>query len=581
MGNITCHTLGKLLDGTAHFKIPLYQRSYVWGKQEINQLLEDLWEAFLSNKSTGTKKYYLGTLVVIQRGENVVEVVDGQQRLTTLTLLFRHLKLIEENPLFFENRPEAARFLDALFRNSKDTILKSEPRLLENPTVKAMASACQHFLDYEENAERYQENDRHPYKSPCDSHLASFLKGNVCLYKITLPERSNIAKYFEVMNNRGVQLADVDVVKSRLMNGYEHDEKVSWGKAFSPQEEFRIRWDLCADFTRRRAAVKTKLEEECQKRDQPRRVDDILQAVQSHVPQEDTVARMDFPNFLLIALSLYKTKKVALDERQLLTMFSREECNNLAKGFLTHLEVVRDCFDDRFIRAELNLQGTIQRWVIAPWKEAESDKRKQLTALEAMLEVSYTSRCHRTWVRDALEFLLHNAPADDAKLIERLEAFVRERVEIYKDHCNNYLEQGANTPHLLLNLLDYLFMLENGEPYVFQHRSSVEHFMPRDQKYSDRWKDAPENAVNYIGNLCLMNTSDNSSLSNHSPEEKVRACQDIKKLGPKQQEMYKTCEWPWKDCQSHHNQCIEKIKTFLLKSSTDSCQSQSVLSKNM
>lgn len=578
MGSISCYSLGELLGGEKRFRIPLYQRSYAWGEREIDQLLEDLWMAFKSNR----KNYYLGTLVVMQREGNILEVVDGQQRLTTLTLLFRQLGLIEKTcPLCFENRPDASRFLDAFFCAGNAAIEEDERFFLGKSAVSAMAAACRRFTTYifcndEETADKDEKtiNSAYPYATKPDEDFRDFLEKQVKLYQITLPERTDIAKYFEVMNNRGVQLADVDVVKSRLMQQYKAGD--SWTKIPDPQEDFRIRWELCADFTRPRKEVEEKLKKIWEKAEAPtQQAEEFLQTALGKVQQAHAVARMDFPNFLLIALSLYQRQEessISLDERQLLKTFTLGCCKDadFAKGFLAHLETVRDLFDTWFVRSDLDGQGNIQRWVIAPWREeekteADSTTRKQLIALEAMLEVTYTSRRNRTWVRDTLGFLLEhlhdNEMVTDRDLIDHLEEFVRERVRKWRK-TDNWLCWGTSTPHLLLNLLDYLFMSKSKGAYIFKHRSTVEHFMPYNSTYSKVWEGAPDNAVDYIGNLCLLNNSDNSSLSNHSPEEKVNAW-GKKEQAPKQHEMYETPQWTWEDCKAHHDECEQKLMAFL------------------
>ncbi len=67
-----------------HYLIPVYQRNYAWGVVEIEQLVQDLYKAFEQDKD---KAYYLGTLVVHHRADGRYEVIDGQQRLTTLVLI--------------------------------------------------------------------------------------------------------------------------------------------------------------------------------------------------------------------------------------------------------------------------------------------------------------------------------------------------------------------------------------------------------------------------------------------------------------------------------------------------------------
>uniref|UniRef100_UPI0013008183 DUF262 domain-containing protein n=1 Tax=Cyanothece sp. BG0011 TaxID=2082950 RepID=UPI0013008183 len=82
------------------FEIPSYQRPYSWEKDQVLELMDDLLDAFpyLDNNNCD---YFLGSIILIQKSQKPqVEVVDGQQRLTTLTLLlsvFRHLLPSESN----------------------------------------------------------------------------------------------------------------------------------------------------------------------------------------------------------------------------------------------------------------------------------------------------------------------------------------------------------------------------------------------------------------------------------------------------------------------------------------------------
>lgn len=535
-GVIARYPLWELLTRPGYFQVPLYQRSYAWDERQIDQLLEDLYSAFKNNKDGD---YYLGTLVVMQRDVGVLEVVDGQQRLTTLELLFRHLGLISECNLRFENRPDATSFLQAFFGK--------EQSCLQTPA--AMAAACQCFKNYV-FVRAGEEGGKKPYAKPLQEEdaFATFLKERVCLYQITLPSRSDVARYFEVMNNRGVQLADVDVVKSRLM------------KHVQDREAFRIRWERCADFT-------------C-----PRKL--VAENPQEAIPREHSEARMDFPNFLLIALSLCKEchKDVSLDERLLLSMFDAELCEKagFAESFLSHLEAVRDRFDDWFIRADLDDQGNIQQWVIRPWEETteSTGDRKKLIALESMLEVTYTSRRYRNWVKDALRYLLDKPRVTEASLLQCLTDFIRERLkECAKDP--EWLNRGTDTPHLVLNLLDYLLMKPDKTGYLFRHRSSIEHFMPRDGSYCDSSWAGPE--LDSIGNLCLMSGSDNSALRNHAPKEKMDWWHNNRKdtdLTPKQRAMYNLAVanakgWDKETCACHNQACRQLLLDFLAGSTAN------------
>ena len=83
------------------FVIPIYQRNYAWGETEIIQLLDDINDA--------EEIYYIGSLIVDHKKRNVYEVIDGQQRLTTLFLLMTVLKSdsLNRDSLRFEARSKS------------------------------------------------------------------------------------------------------------------------------------------------------------------------------------------------------------------------------------------------------------------------------------------------------------------------------------------------------------------------------------------------------------------------------------------------------------------------------------------
>src|ERR1700739_3928706 len=77
-------------------EIPPYQRPYAWTSEQALQLIDDLREAMSSG---GDEPYFLGSIVLIRpRGEHVGQVVDGQQRLTTLTILAAVLRDLASDP---------------------------------------------------------------------------------------------------------------------------------------------------------------------------------------------------------------------------------------------------------------------------------------------------------------------------------------------------------------------------------------------------------------------------------------------------------------------------------------------------
>ena len=77
--------------------VPPYQREYVWKEKNISQLLNDIYEEYIDDRNS---EYFIGSIVVNKREDGSYEVIDGQQRLTTLFISLCALKTL------FENSPE-------------------------------------------------------------------------------------------------------------------------------------------------------------------------------------------------------------------------------------------------------------------------------------------------------------------------------------------------------------------------------------------------------------------------------------------------------------------------------------------
>jgi uncharacterized protein with ParB-like and HNH nuclease domain len=82
-------TVAQLFKSNAIYTVPVYQRSFAWRAEQIEQLIRDIRDAI----ENGEEKYFLGNVIVTARGSESpeYEVIDGQQRLTTLYLLLTFL----------------------------------------------------------------------------------------------------------------------------------------------------------------------------------------------------------------------------------------------------------------------------------------------------------------------------------------------------------------------------------------------------------------------------------------------------------------------------------------------------------
>ncbi len=220
-----------LFNKGAHYVIPLYQRAYAWEDEEIVQLIDDI------NDSTGD--YYIGSLVVAKVKSKVetYEVVDGQQRLTTLYLLLHYLKSqvgAVEKTLSFDCRPNSNYTLtniEALLPDEKP--LADDEDQIEQSIRNGLKVIHQKFVPEVRRGKRVKVGDA----IDVDAFVAR-LK-SVILYRIEVPEHTDLNRYFEIMNTRGEQLEQHDILKARLMDYLNKGE----------QEFFSRVWTACSDMT--------------------------------------------------------------------------------------------------------------------------------------------------------------------------------------------------------------------------------------------------------------------------------------------------------------------------------------------
>lgn len=211
-----------LFDKEVHYVIPRYQRAYAWEDKEIVQLIDDI------NDSTGD--YYIGSLVVAKVKDKVetYEVVDGQQRLTTLYLLLHYLKSqvgAVGKTLSFDCRPDSNYTLTHI-----EALLSDEKRLAddEGRIEQSIRNGLKVIRQKFETGDGIQKDD--------------FLERlrRVILYRIEVPEHTDLNRYFEIMNTRGEQLEQHDILKAQLMECLSKR---------CEQEFFSRVWTACSDMT--------------------------------------------------------------------------------------------------------------------------------------------------------------------------------------------------------------------------------------------------------------------------------------------------------------------------------------------
>ena len=562
-----------LLDNDKYI-IPIYQRNYAWEDKEISLLIQDLGNACQKSKDN----YYIGSLVVYKRENGDFEVIDGQQRLTTLTLIMHHLfKNGFTRNVYFEHRKNSDWALDHL--ELKDDI----------PSVfkKALDSIEKHWAIAVEAV------------APKD--LADFFLKKVEIIRTEVPKDTDLNHYFEIMNTRGEQLEKHEILKARLL------EILPEG---IHRSAFAQIWDACSDMSRYvvmgiESSLRTIIFS-ADWQDKPKLFDDIVsdydnnakntqqstnaasskssiltiierkdqkvdQTVQNNEFTEGSFnSVIDFSNFLMHVLRIYLEKyhstrefrDISLDEKELLNAFDKEWSKETdVIKFIDTLLSCRYLFDKYIIKSS-TLRSEDEHWSL--WKivkgnsssyyykntfgsdseksnDIDADEQtKRVIMLLSMFHVSNPSRIYKNWLYAVLRWLFDNK--DDIKQSDYIK-FLEELCDkfYFGNNCqgeditdiilgkeidfssNKEWNDGVFVPNFVFNRLDYQLWKEHKDRYPkfrFTFRSSVEHHYPQHPSEEHGLERLEKNILDNFGNLYLLSQSKNSRLSNLTPEAK-------------------------------------------------------------
>ena len=429
-------------DNKCTYEVPIYQRNYAWEKDEITTLVQDIYDAF---KNDDKKPYYIGTLVSFHKGDQVYEIIDGQQRLTTLKLLFAALDIQTENKLTYRAR-----------KKSDDTLKKITGLVeyidetdngIENGFNYAKA-AIKEIISEDELTEKEK--------------FTFYFQNNVRIIHYQVPKDIDLNHYFEIMNSRGEQLEKHQIVKAKLMGKLNDDEKtvfnriweacsdmsvyiqqnlnLNFNKNVTPETVFGQSLD---DFLPDRFEYVLDLYHKSENKEENEQkfktIEDIIKPdsywnLSQRKKEEDRkdsfLPIIDFPNFLLIVLKLTRMEEPEfipgefnLDDKELINEFDmivRMDAEKI-KRFSFNLLKAR-FFLDNYIVHHSTEEDKIDSnpWKLQVWHKYEDSKRGQLKNLSdddalqnplaqllSMFEVSFTARQRKNYLFYCLLYLMN------------------------------------------------------------------------------------------------------------------------------------------------------------------------------
>lgn len=244
------HPVREIYSDRFFFEIPDYQRPYSWTTEQSGELLDDLMDAMGGENglTNGLNPYFLGSIVLIKGQAAKAEVVDGQQRLTTLTILISAIRSLVS--------PNKKQFLSQVLYQQGDPFTGMEDRF--RLTLRDRdAEFFQENVQREGGLERLQEmpegltdvqqrirtNALYLHKKLQDLEearleaLARFILTRCYLVVVSTPDLDSAYRIFSVLNDRGLELSHADILKAEVIGAVPEPSRSAYTKKWEDIEE--------------------------------------------------------------------------------------------------------------------------------------------------------------------------------------------------------------------------------------------------------------------------------------------------------------------------------------------------------
>ena len=550
------------------YAIPLYQRNFAWTYDEIEQLLNDVADAFQENRDN----YYIGTLVV-NKENDIFKIIDGQQRTTALNLIalalkhefgFDRLKAVN---LTFPARKKSNENIQKLF--TKQKISECD----ENELTRGYGHAKDALKKVLEERQLAPQS------------FVDYLFDKVIIFRSILPEDLDLNLYFERFNSRGEQLEAHEILKAQMMSKFGEDQEMA--------QKFARIWDACAEFDK--PVIKTfqirsrpnntdeegekifgkeftnfKLESvfekiRVKKIEQRSLLDAITQTkyessslVNNGADISNYTTVIDFPTFLLQVFFIMEgNDETTFDDKKLLKIFEIERRDReWVQQFGQLLLTMKHIFDTLIVK-NVQLENetewqikrgqyeTYQRNENGGWKYVRinfqkntfDNLNKNIILLQSMFAVTFTANRDSRWLYEILQFLFnHIEELNQAEFASLFKDFLEKMAVRYAEERlfteDKSIKKYGAIPVYAFNFVDYVlwknreelkkdYDIEFGD-FKFAYRRSIEHWYPQNPNGHDGESQLPAEFLHSFGNLCIITDSQNSRFGNSYPEAKLK-----------------------------------------------------------
>ena len=573
------------------YAIPLYQRNFAWTYDEIEQLLNDVADAFQENRDN----YYIGTLVV-NKENDIFKIIDGQQRTTALNLIalalkhefgFDRLKAVN---LTFPARKKSNENIQKLF--TKQKISEDD----ENELTRGYGHAKDALKKV--LGERQLEIQ----------YFVDYLFDNVIIFRSILPEDLDLNLYFERFNSRGEQLEAHEILKAQMMAKFGTDQEMA--------QKFARIWDACAEFDKpvinafTKKAKKKHSDAEREKifplnwikgnhyqNSFLLNIDESLSQIEvqssnkkpllSSVGNKESITVkvvshtnevekyrtiINFETFLYfvyyITFGNVPPSDIQLDDKKLLETF--ENITSVNTGiedvtlFIRNLLKLKFIFDNLIVRMsqETNNRRQENDWFLQKVYRNDYNNKVRgdlfvqyyydknsfekfnddILMLQSMFAVTFTANRNSRWLYEILQFLYrHIEELNDQEFGTRFKDFLEKMAMRYAEENlfdkDRRIKKYWDIPVYAFNFVDYVLWKNREElkkdydvkfeDFKFAYRRSIEHWFPQHPNSDERVEKLDDKFLHSFGNLCIITDSQNSKFGNLVPSAKYKQWEGI------------------------------------------------------
>ncbi|WP_194148658.1 DUF262 domain-containing protein [Helicobacter pylori] len=498
-----------LVDAKYFYQVPDYQRPYVWDKDHLGVLVDDLVGSYTNNRED---EYFCGSIVIAENPKDKRwDVVDGQQRLTSFIILActilrlykdslgQKSKAFIEESIYdrYDKEKERLKFLTAqnynsIFENTVLNHLEFEDNIKKSELNKKFDENT-----YLRNAYYFRELLNESMENGSISDMDDFVEWfyeHIALTRIICFEQDSAMQIFQVLNDRGQPLSPIDILKSSLMQEIKQDSE--------KRKDFITTWDKLVEACKSVEGVDIDLE-------------DFFNMYLEYADPSVSKKRAD-----------KGLKKVFKDSKKDACGFIYE-VSEFMKAYTALLKK-----QDRYVYL---LRYLPSRYWASILTTALYVKYPNFDALKKLL-VSYY---YQTWIaggtitriKQTSINIIKNVKSN--KGIKTIQELILNNIDSYNtsdQYFYNLWESSSVYPSKwvrpVLALANY-FMADEEKPHfiVMDAETQVEHILPQKPKRGSQWnadfdKEKREKWVNNIANLTLLKRKKNAQALNGDFDEK-------------------------------------------------------------